>query len=103
MFYFMLYLVLVVFAIIFLLPKKKSPKGDSKLENDGGAKYEHIPATLDYTSQSSVLDDSGATRTSLYGRLPVLNGNVVKHVEVYDTDATTLIEVMEKGAQRSDG
>lgn len=68
-----------------------------------GAQYEHIPSTIDYNCLSLALDESGNTRTSLYGNLKVVNGEVVKHTEVYDADATTLIEIVEKGKQRSKG
>lgn len=101
---FYVYLVLIISTTIFFFwHKKKFKQINLKLKRENGAQYEHIPSTIDYSQQSKVLDDSGATRTSIYGQLQVVNEKIVKHTEVYDDDVTTLVEMLEKGAQRSKG
>lgn len=82
------------------MPKNYSIKSFGGL---GGAQYEHISASINYHSLSLALDESGNTRTSLYGNLQVQHGEVLKHVEAYDADVTTLMELLEKGKHRSGG
>lgn len=88
--------------------KKKKKSGNKSSTEDGGelpnfrgTLYEHIPLSLDYSAQSLILDKHGFNRTSIYGRLPVIGDEVVKHVEVLDPEATTLLDVMIKGGQKN--